>query len=685
MLSQLPQPARHEGTQTPEGQAVVPWSLEHEVVQEPQVATVVRLVSHPSAGFALQFAYPLLHEIEQAPRAQDGVPFAPPHTAPQAPQLPRLVSVFVSHPLFGLPSQSPKAPLQIGAQVPATHEVVPFALVHTEPQAPQLPRLVPRSVPHPLLGLPSQSPQPESQTGLHAPATQEVVPCAFEQTVPHAPQWLALVRRSVSQPLAGFPSQSEKPVAQAGTQTPAVQTVVPFALVHAAPHAPQCWVVDSAASHPLTINPSQLPNPALQVIEQAPSTHDAVPFALLQAAAQPPQLLGSDCVAVSQPLESTASQFPYPAAHASIAQAPEAQVAVAWLRAQGTPHPPQLASVVNGLSQPLASSPSQLPVPGLQTVHAHVPARQPAWPPGQVHAWPQAPQWLTLAVLSVSQPLAGLLSQSPKPVSHCGSQAPATHEVDPWGLEQLALQLPHAATVFSSVSQPLTAFASQSPDPVEHTGVHTPAAQEVLPLGLTQPVPQAPQWLALASVSVSHPFVGLASQSPKPALHEGVQAPETQAVLPLRFVQVTAHPPQLAVVFREVSQPVATLRSQSPNPALQAMAHEPARHAGVPLVLSHTDPQAPQCSSLAVVSTSQPFPESASQSPNPGSQDVMVQVPVVQVVFALARLHATPQAPQSLGVVRDFSQPSVATPLQFPHPGSHAPIWQTPPKHCAEA
>jgi len=53
----------------------------------------------------------------------------------------------------------------------------------------------------------SQSPQPVPQLGTHADEVQLVVPCAFVQAVPHAPQLFRLVRRLTSQPLAGALSQ----------------------------------------------------------------------------------------------------------------------------------------------------------------------------------------------------------------------------------------------------------------------------------------------------------------------------------------------------------------------------------------------------------------------------------------------------------------------------------------------
>ena len=59
---------------------------------------------------------------------------------------------------------------------------------HVTPQPPQLPGSVAMRVSQPLARLPSQSEKPAAQTGVHAPATQLVVPLAFVQTAPQLPQ-----------------------------------------------------------------------------------------------------------------------------------------------------------------------------------------------------------------------------------------------------------------------------------------------------------------------------------------------------------------------------------------------------------------------------------------------------------------------------------------------------------------
>ncbi len=86
----------------------------------------------------------------------DVVPLALLQLVPHAPQLVTVVLRFVSQPLFLLPSQLPKPALHTGAQMPAAHDVDPFALTQAVAQLPQLPRLVWVFTSQPLLGFPSQ-------------------------------------------------------------------------------------------------------------------------------------------------------------------------------------------------------------------------------------------------------------------------------------------------------------------------------------------------------------------------------------------------------------------------------------------------------------------------------------------------------------------------------------------------
>jgi hypothetical protein len=75
------------------------------------------------------------------------------------------------------------------------------------------------------------------------------------------------------------------------------------------------------------------------------------------------------------------------------------------------PHAPQLLVVVVGVSQPLATFPSQSAKPGLHAI-LHVEPTQVPVPPAWLHALPHAPQLLASSVRWISQPFATFLSQS---------------------------------------------------------------------------------------------------------------------------------------------------------------------------------------------------------------------------------------------------------------------------------
>jgi hypothetical protein len=250
--------------------------------------------------------------------------------------------------------------------------------------------------------------------------------------------------------------------------------------------------------------------------------------------------------------------LPQPALQESIAHVPVAQVAVALVRLQPVPQVPQFVSVFSEASQPLAGLLSQLPKPALQEI-AQLPPEQLAVPFTVLHALPQPPQCRTLLVTFVSQPFAALPSQSPVP-----------------GLQPVQPQLP--------------------------------PTQLAVPLGQLQGVLQALQWLTLVWVLVSQPSFELELQSRKPALHTGTQAPPLQLVVPFALVQAVPQEPQwLALFAKFTSQPFDTCPSQLPNPVLQVIEHVPPEHAATPPAALQAWVQPPQWLGLLDVSTSQPF------------------------------------------------------------------------------
>ena len=112
----------------------------------------------------------------------------------------------------------------------------------------------------------------------------------------------------------------------------------------------------------------------------------------------------------------------------------------------------------------------------------------------------------------------------------------------------------------------------------------------------------------------SHPLVGSPSQSAKPAVQTGVHTPEMQLDVPCAFMQRVPHTPQFVAVLRLVSQPLVVVASQSAYPTWQLGVHKPAPQAAVPWSFVHTLVQLPQLAAALVMSVSQPFVGSPSQS-----------------------------------------------------------------------
>jgi hypothetical protein len=219
---------------------------------------------------------------------------------------------------------------------------------------------------------PQVAPQrPAAQT---CPAAQarEVIP------VVHAPQLPPSVLRFTSQPLAGSPSQSAKPVVHAPMRhAPLAHAAAALAKAQRRPHPPQFAVSlpSTAVSQPLTALRSQSAKPRLQ----PPTTHcpaaQALTLALVSAQRLPqaPQFAGSTRVFAQSP-----AQFVVPAPQV----APHAPPAHTWPATHarlcpGCEHAPQLPpSVLRFTSQPLLGSPSQSAKPVPQLPIAQVPLAQ---------------------------------------------------------------------------------------------------------------------------------------------------------------------------------------------------------------------------------------------------------------------------------------------------------------------
>ena len=169
----------------------------------------------------------------------------------------------------------------------------------------------------------------------------------------------------------------------------------------------------------------QVENPAEQPSPQAPAAQVAKPLAVPgQFLAQAPQCLGSVFVSVSQP--GTASQSDHPAVQPPVAHLPPTQVGVPFVAEQAFPQAPQWETcALRSVSQPLSLSLSQLPNPVLQS-RSHTPLTQPAVPLVELHFLPQPPQLEGSVLALLSQPFAALPSQSNQPASHLSTAQRAT-------------------------------------------------------------------------------------------------------------------------------------------------------------------------------------------------------------------------------------------------------------------
>jgi hypothetical protein len=618
--------------------------------QEPQLALVPMVASQPLTFVPSQLAKPGRQLIPHEPAMQTGVEFAGvAQTLPQVPQL--VASVWVAR---QTPEQAVWPAGQAGVHVLATQDVVPPAGgTHTLPQLPQLllSVVVARQVP-------PQFCCPAGQAGTHAPATQVTEPpTGAVQGMLQPPQWATVLVVLTSQPSPTVPLQLAKPELHVPIVQAELTQGVAAALARAGqtvPHPPQ-WL---ALLVVLTSQPSvrlsalQSAKPEAQAPVQRPPAQVAVTLLVEQAMPQPPHAVTVTLVSVSQPsvcrllLQSArpAAQVPL---HALAVQVRVAmplleQTVEHELQASGSvvrsrhealvpvpqvlnePHalwqapdthtrpPPQalaqapqlFRSLLRLTSQPSVATPLQSAKPVLQVVTVQLPALQPATAFGRVQRRLQAPQLSALVLVLVSQPLATLPSQLPRPVEHAIAQTPPTQLAVPPVVEQ---RVPQALQLFTSVrmsvSQPLPEFASQSrrsPGQLAMEVVHAELLHtaEAPTGGAGQAVPQPPQFRRLpATMLVSQPSSGLLLQSRNPVAQVPItHRPFAQVAPAFANWQMLPQAPQLvAVVAVLVSQPLASVPSQLAKPVLQAARKQaPVRQPATPLVREQTVPQALQ-------------------------------------------------------------------------------------------
>jgi hypothetical protein len=278
-------------------------------------------------------------------------------------------------------------------------------------------------------------------------------------------------------------------------------------------------------------------------------------------------------------------------------------------------HPPQLLFVSSEVSQPFARFPSQFPKPAAHRSW-HVPLMHNAaelGPAGQT--LPHAPQFRTLDEIAVSQPFNGSPSQLPKPPLHASEHVPPTHRAVPFAPPGHATpQRPQCAGfIVSAVSQPLASIVSQLPKPRLHVEPQALAVQVGLALGRAgQVIPQPPQ-LAGSVAGVTQ----LAPQSICVAPHVDTHMPTIGShTVPAAHGRPQA--PQFAGLLRAASQPFDAFMSQSAKPGRHVNPHAPRSHVGVAFGRGgHAFPQAPQLRASLSSTASHPFAAIASQSPAP--------------------------------------------------------------------
>jgi hypothetical protein len=198
---QFANPALHAPIpHTPAVQTDVPLATIHVSPHWPQLfMDMFRFVSHPSAGFPLQFAKEPLHKpMEQNPMVQAGVALAKLHTVPHAPQLLISVVIFISQPSFWMLLQLKNPALHPPiSQTPAVQVDDAFGNTQLLPQPPQLNILVRRltSQPSPVMLLQLANP-PVHELIVQTPPVHAAVALGYgPQTFPHEPQLAVVVKR----------------------------------------------------------------------------------------------------------------------------------------------------------------------------------------------------------------------------------------------------------------------------------------------------------------------------------------------------------------------------------------------------------------------------------------------------------------------------------------------------------
>lgn len=225
--------------------ASVAWLLEQEWPQAPQLLAVVMAVSQPFAALPSQSANPAAQVMWHTPATQ--VP-APPFWLQAWPHVPQLFGSLVrsiSQPSAGFALQSAKPVLQAAiAHCEALQIGVAWVVLHARPHPPQLRTSFVTLVSQPLATLPSQSAVPAfvHVDTVHFWFVQTSFAVVWLQAFPQEPQLFGSVAIWISQPFDAWWSQSENPALQLLTEhVPLPHASTALFVLHALPQAPQCF------------------------------------------------------------------------------------------------------------------------------------------------------------------------------------------------------------------------------------------------------------------------------------------------------------------------------------------------------------------------------------------------------------------------------------------------------------
>ena len=429
LLSQLPKPASHtRSSMRPGCTRGVPLVLLHALPQAPQLRGArlrVRLAAVGGVAVAVAEARGA-GEMAHVPVAQDVWRSERLQGTPHPPQFVERVEVRLAA-VAGVAVAVAEARRAAGDAADAVHASGRSAGARSTawPQVPQLLMSVVVFVSQPLTGLPSQLPKPVVQAGdARAGGARRSCRWRSRRWCRRRRSWSALVCVLRLAAVRGVAvAVAEARARRSAMQAPAVHAVVPFAFVQAVPQAPQfdvlVWRVRLAAVGGVAV---AVANPAER------SRHAGARAAgrsCRSCSCTPCRRRRSSLVGGDGGLAAVGG-VAVAVGEAGVARGERARAGRARRRGVGQIAERAAAAavrqvVVRLVSQPLLALPSQSAKPALHEPRAHDPAAHDGVALASAQPWPQAPQLVSVVSSDVSQPLAAVPSQSAKPALHAPS------------------------------------------------------------------------------------------------------------------------------------------------------------------------------------------------------------------------------------------------------------------------